>query len=229
MMTYTDSPSYPPVQSPEPPRKRHTFRKWLLIASAGFAAGIALIVVISLALGTAVDSTRQHATASSTTPAAAPADTTAPADTSPPVPAGPDMQPMGGTETLTETDTGTTIGTLAISSPRVTTYPADSYGSRPQHGYYVIVTARAGADQGYASGYEVSTSDFYALASGQHYDEGDGNAYDALSDVNSELGYTTLAAGETTSGKLVFDVPSRHGQIVYAPNYDGQPVAEWSY
>jgi hypothetical protein len=47
--------------------------------------------------------------------------------------------------------------------------------------------------------------------------------------VNSELGYTTLAAGETASGKLVFDVPSRHGQIVYAPNYDGQPVAEWSY
>jgi len=139
------------------------------------------------------------------------------------------MQPMGGQETLTETDTGTTIGTLTLASPHVTTYPADSYGERPQNGYYVIVTARAGADQGYTGGYDVSTSDFYALVGGQHYDEGDGNAYQALSDINSELGYTTLAAGETTSGKLVFDLPSRHGEIVYAPNYGGQPLAEWKY
>jgi hypothetical protein len=40
---------------------------------------------------------------------------------------------------------------------------------------------------------------------------------------------TLLAAGETTDGWLSFDVPSRHGEIVYAPNSNLQPIAEWSY
>ena len=40
---------------------------------------------------------------------------------------------------------------------------------------------------------------------------------------------TTLAAGETASGWMALDVPSRHGKIVYSPNADGQPIAEWSY
>jgi len=31
------------------------------------------------------------------------------------------------------------------------------------------------------------------------------------------------------TGYIAFDVPSAHGQIAYAPNYDGQPVAYWSY
>ena len=30
-------------------------------------------------------------------------------------------------------------------------------------------------------------------------------------------------------GKLAFDVSSPHGYIVYAPNLDGQPLAEWKY
>jgi hypothetical protein len=31
------------------------------------------------------------------------------------------------------------------------------------------------------------------------------------------------------TGYLYFDVPSAHGKVVYAPNSDGQPLAEWSY
>jgi hypothetical protein len=136
---------------------------------------------------------------------------------------------MGGPAAITESDTGQAEGTVTVSSPRVTTYPADSYGSGPQHGYFVIVTVTAIADAAYTGGFDISTSDFYALVSGRHYDEGNGNAYGALSDMNSELGYVTLAGGETASGKLVFDLPSRHGEIIYAPNYDGQPLAEWKY
>ena len=30
-------------------------------------------------------------------------------------------------------------------------------------------------------------------------------------------------------GIWYFDVPSAHGKVVYAPNSDGQPLAEWSY
>jgi hypothetical protein len=28
---------------------------------------------------------------------------------------------------------------------------------------------------------------------------------------------------------MVFDVPSRHGQIVYAPNLDGEPIGIWKF
>ena len=144
-------------------------------------------------------------------------------------PSGPDMLTMGGTETVGSNDTGATEGTITVGSLVRATQPADSYGSAPKNGYFVIVTARAAADTGYTDGFDVSSSDFYALSGGSHYDEANGNSYDALSDSSDELGYTTLAAGERVSGKMVFDVPSRHGKIVYAPNYDGQPLAEWSY
>ena len=146
-----------------------------------------------------------------------------------PTPSGPAMLTMGETEIIGSNDTGATEGIIVVGSRVVSTQPADSYGSAPKHGYFVIVTARATADQGYTDGFDVSSSDFYALSGGSHYDEGDGNSYSALSDSGDELGYTTLAASESVSGKLVFDVPSRHGHIVYAPNYDGQPLAEWSY
>ena len=72
--------------------------------------------------------------------------------------------------------------------------------------------------------------DFYDLTRGQHHDSGNGNAYNALSDRQSNADITTtLAAGEMASGWTAFDVPSRHGTIVYSPNTDGQPIAEWSY
>ena len=139
------------------------------------------------------------------------------------------MLAMGDTETLGSNDTGATEGTATVSHPVIATQPADQYGSAPQNGYFVIVTVAATADQGYTGGYDVYSGDFYALSGGSHYTEGNGNSYSALADSSAELGYTTLAAGESTSGKLVFDVPSRHGYIVYAPNLDGQPLAEWKY
>ena len=139
------------------------------------------------------------------------------------------MLAMGDTETLGSNDTGATEGTATVSHPVIATQPADQYGSAPKNGYFVIVTAAAAADKGYTGGFDVYSGDFYALSGGSHYTEGGGNSYSALTDISSELSYTTLAAGETTTGKLVFDVPSRHGYIVYAPNLDGQPLAEWKY
>jgi len=136
---------------------------------------------------------------------------------------------MGDPETLGSNDTGATEGTVTISHPVLATQPADSYGSAPQNGYFVVVTAAAAADQGYTDGFDIYSGDFYALSGGSHYGESNGNSYDALADINTELNSSTLAAGETTSGKLVFDVSSPHGYIVYAPNMDGQPLAEWKY
>ncbi len=72
--------------------------------------------------------------------------------------------------------------------------------------------------------------DFYAKVAGQHFDEGNGNAFNALSNGQQTNDITgTLAAGETSSGWLAFDVPRPHGFIVYAPNFDGQPLAEWKF
>jgi len=118
---------------------------------------------------------------------------------------------------------------VTVGKPVVTTWPADSYGEKPANGYYVAFKVTYKADKGYTDGWNVSSLDFHAVVGGQHFDEDNGNAYEALSDINQELSSSTLAAGETTTGMIVFDVPSPHGTIVYAPNFDGQPVAQWSY
>lgn len=233
-------PEYPGWESygpqaplPAPKQKRHITRKILIVAGGTFFGLIAVIVILAAALGNAANKAANPVTAASTpaatAPASTPADTSAPADTAPPVPSGPAMLAMGDTETLGSNDTGATEGTVTISHPVLATQPADSYGSAPQNGYFVVVTAAAAADQGYTDGFDIYSGDFYALSGGSHYGESNGNSYDALADINTELNSSTLAAGETTSGKLVFDVSSPHGYIVYAPNMDGQPLAEWKY
>jgi hypothetical protein len=118
-----------------------------------------------------------------------------------------------------------------VESATVTTQPADpSFGSAPANGYYVIVKVSATADPSYTSGFEVNSLDFYALEGGHQYSEGNGNAFQALSNGQSNQDITaTLGAGNTSSGWIAFDVPRPHGYIVYAPNFDGQPLAEWHF
>ena len=146
-----------------------------------------------------------------------------------PTPSGPAMLAVGDTETLGD-DSDNTIGTVTVESVHVTTWPAQAYGSGPANGYFVVVHVKATADPAYSDGFNINELDFYDLTRGQHYDSSSGNAYDALSDRQANADITaTLAAGETASGWMAFDVPSRHGKIVYSPNSDGQPVAEWSY
>lgn len=92
-----------------------------------------------------------------------------------------------------------------------------------------MVHVSATADSSYTRGWFVSESDFYDLVSGSHYTNGNGNAFDALTSGQANSLSTQLAAGEAADGWLSFDVPRRHGKIVYAPNSNGQPIAEWSY
>jgi len=148
-----------------------------------------------------------------------------------PTPSGPDQLSTGQTETIADS-TDTTVGTVKVEDPTVTTSPADpSYGSRPAHGWYVIVKIDMAADPGYTDGWGVCDCDFYALVGGRHYDSGNGNSYEALKDYQSaqSISFTNLGAGESAAGYVAFDLPSRHGKIVYSPNSDSQPVAEWSY
>lgn len=78
------------------------------------------------------------------------------------------------------------------------------------------------------SSFDLYSGDFYALSRGQHYDEGNGNAYEAPGNGN-ELGFTNLNAGETSTGTLVFDLPRPHGKIAYSPNYEGGPLCYWKF
>jgi hypothetical protein len=48
-------------------------------------------------------------------------------------------------------------------------------------------------------------------------------------DSSQELTASTLNSGETATGQIVFDVPSAHGQIVYAPGLNSQALASWNY
>jgi hypothetical protein len=229
-----EPPQYPPQQQEpgwgpygSPPPKRHRLRKWLLILTGVVAAFIGLVVALAVGLGSAANHAANPNSAASTPPAATsqPAASSEPAT---PVPAGPDSLAMGDAAAISTGDT--LSATVVVSHPVVSSQPADpTYGSRPQNGYFVVVTATIAADKAYTGGFDINPLDFYALSGDSHYGEDNGNAYNALTDINSELSPATLAAGETTSGKLAFDVSSPHGYIVYAPNLDGQPLAEWKY
>jgi hypothetical protein len=143
-------------------------------------------------------------------------------------PAAPGMLSQGQSSTLSDSSNAT-IGTLTVSLDAVTTQSADGSGNSPVNGWFVVMEVKAAADPSYTAGWPVYLSDFYALVGNSHYDEGNGNAFDALTSGQQNTLDTTLAAGETTTGWISFDVPSRHGEIVYAPNSNGQPVVEWSY
>lgn len=219
--------SYPGHQ---PPRKRHRLRKWLIIATATFAGFTAALIVVAAALGTAAHNAANPVASHSAAPP--PSSDTNTAAEAPPSSAlaGPDMLTPGQAETLGD-DSDATVGTVTVESVKVTTQPADpSFGQAPANGYYVVVHVKMTADQAYTDGWNVNELDFYSLEHGSHYQPGNGNSYEALSNSQSSADITsTLAAGETADGWVAFDVPRRHGKIVYAPNLNGQPIAEWSY
>jgi hypothetical protein len=193
------------------------------IAALGIA--VAAVLALSACASTASNASSQAAVQPSFTPVSQTFDTSTPTPSS----AGPDMLSAGQTETLQDTISGATIGALTVESAHVTTLSADGSPNAPVNGYYVVVHVKAAADSSYTSGWYVSKSDFYDLVNGQHYDNGNGNAFAALASGQANSLSTLLAAGETTDGWLSFDVPSRHGEIVYAPNSNLQPIAEWSY
>jgi hypothetical protein len=93
----------------------------------------------------------------------------------------------------------------------------------------MVARVSVAVDPNLNKGFDISPTDFYVLNGSTHYNEGNGNSSDALGISLSELDTTTLGAGEKTSGPIVFDASSPHGYVVYAPNLNGQPLAEWKY
>jgi len=130
-------------------------------------------------------------------------------------------------QAATVTMDGTDAAKLMVVSVKASTRPADEYGSPPQHRYFLTVEVRATALPSNSNGFDIGAIDFYALLGGSHFEEGNGNALDAPG-ADNEL-YATLNAGESTSGTLVFDVPSKHGKITYSPVDQGGPIAYWTF
>jgi hypothetical protein len=140
----------------------------------------------------------------------------------------PGMLSAGQPATLDDSSNAT-MGAITVEPVTVTTQSADGTGNTPQNGWFVVAEVKVAANSSYSGGFYISADDFYALEGSSHYDNGNGNAYDALTDGEQDSLDTTLAAGETTTGWISFDVPSKHGEIAYAPNSNGQPIVEWSY
>jgi len=199
------------------------------MASAMLAGVVVAAVTGCASTGPSASPAAASTAANSTAPSTSqPANTTA--DTSSPAPSGPDMLALGQTETLVDPSNNAPLGTVTVESATATTRPLNSYGYKPANGYFVAVHVKATADASNTDGWDIAEPEFYALVQGTHYDPGNGYAMTALTDAQSMADITAvLAAGETSSGWMAFDVPSRHGYILYAPNSNSQPLAEWKY
>lgn len=177
-----------------------------------FTAVTALIIVIVVALAASVTPSVSADAAPPASSAAAPAAST--------------MSLALGQPVTVNDSLASQQGTVTITSAKVVTGPQTEFGSAPAHGHFVIATVKAAATSG--GQLDINPLDFYAKANGQHISSTDGNAFGAINS-SQELSASTLNGGEAATGQIVFDVPSAHGQIVYAPGLDSQALASWNY
>ncbi|HET9896747.1 MAG TPA: hypothetical protein VFQ44_17590 [Streptosporangiaceae bacterium] len=209
------------------PKKRHRLRNWLIgigaaiVALSGGIVGCAAIVGTALNQAANPNSVPSRNSAQAGTSGTAPA---SPADT--PAPSGPVVLQLGDSASISQD--GTDAATIVLDKRVIASGPVDQYSDGPQNGYFVAIHITATGVPGLTSGFDINPLDFYALSGSTHYDEGDGNAFEGPHN-GSELAATTLNAGEIASGWLLFDLPSPHGKIVYAPNFNGQPLAYWKF
>lgn len=196
------------------PHKTHRPRYW----PAGIAVTIITLTASVTGCATLSASQASSPNSASTRSAGAPAGTAAPS--------GPAELPLGNAASISQG--GAAAATIFLDQLEVSSQPADQYSQGPQNGYFVVIRVRVTGAAGLTSGFDINPLDFYALAGSTHYDEGDGNAFEGPHSGDN-LSATTLNAGESTVGWLLFDLPSPHGKVVYAPNLGGQPLAYWKF
>lgn len=226
---YPSDPSTTTVSTPPAaPRKKHHWIRWTLAGFGALIFGVILLAGLGAALSNAPSVTVAPQKSTSAPAAQAPVPAAPAAATPAPSPTGPSTGAIGYTFNATADD-GTKADVTALTATS-STRPADlEFGQAPANGHYVVIAVTATDLAASGASLSFSPSDFYVIIGGQHYDEGNGNAYNAISDTSAELSYTTLNPGESTHGKLLFDLPSAHGTLAWAPNYDSPPVAEWSF
>jgi hypothetical protein len=233
-----------PVQTPPEPKPRRGRRAIVVVLSAIAGGLIAIVAAVALlvgALGAAASSV------DTTDKAAAPkTEQTAPPSSSPEFQdpgeegvdpdedlsedefSGPVNLKVGETAVVSEGfgSDSTPLGELTIDKVTATK-SATSYGETeyPDNKWFIKVHVIA---KGSKNGFDVNPLDFYVRGDdGSHYDAFDGNTFSVTADP--ELHANSLAKGEKLAGNIVFDVPARHGVIVYAPSMGSDAVGEWSF
>jgi hypothetical protein len=221
----TPEEGLPPTTPPPKPKRQFLVTKIAVGVAAGialFLIGSGVLIAVLLAGGSSGD---KHATATApvTTefipPPSAPPDTT-PDMTAPPTPVTAGKLAIGETGSFTSEDGS--AADITITKVEVTTRDPSPYGERAKHGFFVVFHVKTSGTSG---GYDVNTFDFYATSSnGYHTEEPE-----YLDSWGPTFEGGTVHEGEHQSGTIVYDLPTRHGKLVYSPNFDNEALATWSY
>jgi Domain of unknown function (DUF4352) len=215
---YQQPPWGPPQQ---PPRRKSWVRRHKIL-TAFLSVGTLFFIIIVASIASAVGNVGVHV-ASTSSPNSAAGGSSSSSSAAPAANSGPEVLQVG--QPLTVTQDGGAGATIVIKRVRVTTQPADpEFGQAPQNGYYIIATVHVSSK---TNAFDVNDLDFYAVERGQHFDNDNGNAYDAVS--GSPTITSTLNSGESETGQIVFDLPHPHGTIDYAPNFQGGVLAKFRF
>jgi hypothetical protein len=111
---------------------------------------------------------------------------------------------------------------LEITVTQVKFWAGDQY-EQPEHGLFMgaYVSVHALADL-----QETPWADSYALVAGHRYR---GDVLSPMAQFDPLLDPVPLDTGEEASGWLVFDVPTRHGQLVLRGVVDQRDFGTWKY
>jgi hypothetical protein len=194
---------------------------WIAI---GIVAAVGFISIGVALNGNTTPATTKAATQATEGPTSPPWDTgTTPADTTPDVTEPPASAPaalaVGETGSFTSDEGDADI---TVTKVEAATRDPSPYGDRATHGWFVVVHLKATGNSG---SYDVNSFDFYVKSSSGYHTEDP----EYLESWGPVFEGGTLHAGEHLSGTIVYDVPTRHGKLVYTPNFDNEPLATWSY
>lgn len=214
-------PSDPPVPPNQPP-KRHAVR-WVLV---GLGALLLTVLVLAGVLVAAVDSNSSGKDASPQAPAQSslPSASEPSAQPSSEPPASETTSDLVVGQAATVTIDGSEAGTLTVTKVSTAAVEPGEFGSSPERGMFLVVHLSAA---GTGVPFDVNPFEFSVTGSDRtHYEDA---TYSSA--WGPEFSDTTLNTGEHTKGTLVFDVSNtaKHGKVIYAPNYDGVPLATWTY
>ena len=216
-------------QPPPPPPRRHRAR--LILAAAGGSVVLLPVVVAVLAANSpsgprATVATSAPVTTVEATPTSEEPVTTSEPETTEAAPSGPPVARAG--ETLTMTDgAGDKVADITVGGP---TSPSHHHGVRfstgdefnkPDHGLYLGMWVKVKAFQ---DGVDTPFTELHVAQGGTHYDAG----ACCPEGFKPDLGYKTLSKGETAQGWVIFDVASRHGEVVIT-DFDSKRLGAWKF
>jgi hypothetical protein len=139
---------------------------------------------------------------------------------------------VGQTGTLWDPNKEVPLATITVSPPQFAT--SDGSGDVPKYGYFATFTVTVTNIGPASSGDTIdpSDSDYYVNVGGSDYGFGEPNAGNTTAaEQDDYLGWNVpdsgLSSGQSATGTVTIDVPSRHGLLVYAP--DGTDLGEWTF